>query len=111
MLATEGFRNNAELLAIDARLRANAGDHAGAAAAAAKARLRLDTLDAEVKDVALAHILCVEAVLAQAALDVNPERKTRAVAAWRAVAAHATATGHPELQPLARAGLASIQTP
>jgi serine/threonine protein kinase len=112
MLANESLRNNPELLAIDARLRANAGDRAGAAAAAAAARTRLETLDEEAHNAALAHVLCVEAVLAQATLAEDPgneDLRRRARDAWSAVATHARTTGHPELDAVARAGSAAVQ--
>jgi hypothetical protein len=113
MLTIEFFRTNPELLAIDARLRANAGDLAGASASAAKARARLDTLEDTVRKVALAHILSVEAVLAQAALDAapdSPDLRARAVAAWSAVASHAATTGPANLEAIARASLDAVRT-
>ena len=114
MKLMEHLRNNPELLAIDARLRANAGDRAGAAAAATAARARLSTLDEEAHNAALAHILSVEAALAQATLADDPGSdalRERAAAAWAAVATHADATGHPELKGLAHEGSQAVQAP
>jgi serine/threonine protein kinase len=111
LLATPGLETAAELLATDARMRASAGDQAGARASATAARNRLSTLDGAEKDIATAELLEADAALAHVALAEAPgddERREAAIAAWDALATHAAAMNHPGLRALAETNRAAL---
>jgi serine/threonine protein kinase len=112
LLALPGMGTSADLLAVDARERANAGDREGARAAAEVARARLESLDEEARAVATAQLLAVDAVLSQAALADDPrddDLRDAARQAWKALDEHAARMQRPELQALARGAATALE--